>query len=557
MTGSRAAALSPLNRHRCALVAARLNDDEYLDLAVTNYYSSTVSILLGTGGGSFAPGVSHFVGVYPTSLAAGDFDRDGDVDLAVALEWDGEVAMLRNQGGGSYAVDPVRVAAGLNPFSVVATQINDDNYDGRIDDRDALDLAVANFGEDGLAGGVSVAPNNGSGSFPFTMSLPAGEGPAGIAAGDLDGDGDADLAVANFRSDDVSILLNVGNGSYVRLPDGLPAGKGPYAVTAADVDLDGKPDLLVANADEGHLVLLRNRSQPGSIAFAPAQTLGAGTIPGAVSSSVTTADFNKDGVPDVAVANGIGGSVSVLLNSVYAGAYEITLDGVNPAPPLDFGNVPVLPAGRDELIVGFGAAGLWVWENKTSWNKLHGVGPEDAVTGDLSGNGQDELIVDFGQPGLWIWEHNTSWHKLHGRSPELMVTGDLDGNGQDELIVDFGDQGVWTWWNNTSWDKLHTGSPDVLATGDLDGPAPGPLTSTAGPSAPSEVTSRPDQGTLHDAAFDSLVLDPDCLTRTASRPKGPSDIAWFQQSDVSATGRRSLKDSDGARTAVEKLLRTL
>jgi len=50
------------------------------------------------------------------------------------------------------------------------------------------------------------------------------------------------------------------------------------------------------------------------------------------------------------------------------------------------------------------------------------------VTGDLDGNGLDEVIIDFGAGGLWIWQNNSSFVKLHSLSPEVMVTGDLDGN---------------------------------------------------------------------------------------------------------------------------------
>jgi hypothetical protein len=67
-----------------------------------------------------------------------------------------------------------------------------------------LDLAVANFG----ANSVAILQNNGSGSFANIQTIPSLLNAAGLAAGDWDGDGDLDLASANEGSNNVGILLN-------------------------------------------------------------------------------------------------------------------------------------------------------------------------------------------------------------------------------------------------------------------------------------------------------------------------------------------------------------
>ena len=335
-----------------AVVAAHLNNDDDLDLAVVNYLSSEMSVLLGVGGGSFAEAVNYPVGIYPSSLAPGDFDGDGDVDLAITNEWDGNVSILRNDGSGSFTADPASPTVGTRPFSVIAGQFNDDNHDGRIDDDDALDLAVANFGDGDnvTCGNVSVLLNNGSGSFETKVNVPAGCSPSSVAAGDLDGDGDLDLAVANFLSDDVSILVNVGNGSFVLLPKSLPAGTGPYALTVADLEGDGDPDLIVTNADEEGLGILRNLTKPGDdeLSFAMLDSRGSGRLELGVSFSLIAGDLDDDGVPDLAVANPDENNVSVLLNRVSPGAHRVTLNGLDLAPQLDFGSrtggITVAPA---------------------------------------------------------------------------------------------------------------------------------------------------------------------------------------------------------------------
>ena len=77
-----------------------------------------------------------------------------------------------------------------------------------------------------------------------------------MAIGDLDGDGHADLAVANQNSDDVSVLLNLGQGTFAPAV-AYPAGNWPYSVAIGDLDGDGHADLAVANqsSDDVSVVL--------------------------------------------------------------------------------------------------------------------------------------------------------------------------------------------------------------------------------------------------------------------------------------------------------------
>ena len=79
-----------------------------------------------------------------------------------------------------------------------------------------------------------------------------------IMLGDLDGDGDLDLVSANLDSQDVSILLNNGYGSFA-LWKHVPVGVGVYAVTAADIDNDGDTDIIVTNCN-GPVRLMLNQA---------------------------------------------------------------------------------------------------------------------------------------------------------------------------------------------------------------------------------------------------------------------------------------------------------
>src|SRR2546422_7531311 len=114
--------------------------------------------------------------------------------------------------------------------------VGDVNGDGR------PDLAVANYGSNS----VSVLLGNGDGTFQAAQTFVAGSGPVWVAVGDVNGDGRLDLAVANYYSNSVSVLLGNGDGTFQTALTFATAGANPENVAVGDVNLDGRPDLAVA-----------------------------------------------------------------------------------------------------------------------------------------------------------------------------------------------------------------------------------------------------------------------------------------------------------------------
>jgi hypothetical protein len=178
-----------------------------------------------------------------------------------------------------------------DPFSVAA---GDFNGDGK------LDLAVANTGDDT----VSILLGNGSGLFARSIDVAVGSGPVSVMAGDLNHDQVADLVVANEGGNSISIIL--GNMKSTFSATNIAVTGGPTAVVIGHFDDDNHPDLAVARfASDNVRVLLGN----GNGAFSSGGTFGVGEGP----ILIAAGDFNGDQKLDLVVANYSEGSISILL----------------------------------------------------------------------------------------------------------------------------------------------------------------------------------------------------------------------------------------------------
>ncbi|MEH2462372.1 FG-GAP-like repeat-containing protein [Nostoc sp.] len=309
------------------------NGDSKLDLAVANLnYYGTVSVLLGNGTGGFNTATDFSVGKGSRSVIVADFNNDGKLDLAISNFYDSTVSVLLGNGTGGFA-NATNFAVGAGPFSVA---VGDFNGDGK------LDLATPNFYTSST---VSVLLGNGTGGFANATNFSVGNYPKSVSVGDFNGDGKLDLAVANGNT--VSVLLGNGIGGFGTATD-FTVGGGINSVTVGDFNGDGKLDLAVANGSTVS-VLVGN----GTGGFGTATDFSVGSN----SSSVTVADFNIDGKLDLAVTNQGSNTVSVLLNTTP----KITIaPGTNPKEGVTDGTFTITldtPALVGGLVVNFNTTG--------------------------------------------------------------------------------------------------------------------------------------------------------------------------------------------------------
>jgi FG-GAP-like repeat/FG-GAP repeat len=318
---------------------------------------------------------------------------------------------------------------------------------GDLDGDGKADLAVAD--NNGVVSVFRNTSTSGTISYAAKVDFATGTYPRYVVIGDMDGDGKLDLAVANQGSTSVSVLRNTssgtGNINFAAKVD-MTTGSSPSSVAIGDMDGDGKLDLVVQNNSSTFISIFRNTSLSGSISYIAKQDF---TLPNN-GVALAIGDFDGDGKPDFAATNGTTptGLVSVFRNTSSSGSITF--------------------AAKVDISTG--------------------ANPYGIAIGDLDGDGKDDMALVSG--GLLSVFRNTSTGTANigfadkidltaGIGPIRLAIGDLDGDGKPDLAVQNGSSTFVSAFRNTSTSgsisyETKTDFPVVtnswgIAIGDIDG----------------------------------------------------------------------------------------
>jgi Bacterial Ig-like domain (group 3)/FG-GAP-like repeat/Abnormal spindle-like microcephaly-assoc'd, ASPM-SPD-2-Hydin/FG-GAP repeat len=296
-------------------------------------------------------------------------------------------------------------AADVAPSAVGVGDFNNDHN---------LDLAIANQ----TSNDISVLLGNGDGTFQQTVQYPSGgTGPVSVAVADFDGDGNLDIAIANNTSGNVSVFFGNGDGTFQPAVN-FAVGNGPSSIAAGDVNGDTMPDLVVANSQDNTVSVLINA---GNRTFSSAATYSVDANP----ASLILADLNGDTFPDIAVANQGTNDVSVLLNQgngIFATATNYCV-AIVPVGSTCAATAPIQPVsiavgdlnndGYPDLAIASLGSTVTVLLNNGGATFLEqnplstGVSPHSIVVKDFNGDGnQDVAIADSGADSFRILPGN-------------------------------------------------------------------------------------------------------------------------------------------------------
>ena len=418
-----------------AMAVADFNHDGRADLAVVALNPAGVTLLLSQPDGSLRASQRADAGSQPLALALADVSGDGQPDLVVADAGQGTVRVLLGRSDGSLiATSPW--AVGCSAAAVATVMAGDRRVD--------LIVLCQEMGA-----GARLLRNSGSRAgaplFDLPLPLSVGSDPAAIVSADFDGDGAADVAVANRSAGTVSILWGAPGGGFLP-PVAVAVGRQPVDLLAADVAGDSRPELLVADAGNADVRLLTYDAAVGL-------TLSARTEVASPAQHLVALPRKGGGLEIAALgASGAGSSLLTALSGQLTRRADFVVEGkVSAVAALD-----VDADGQPELVLAHPDRGPLSVRSKVGSDfgprrelSVQGT-PWGAVAADADGDGLvDAVWGDAAVGGLRVLLNQASEAAFIPLPPLATAAGaaavavaDLNGDYVPDLVAACPDAGI-------------------------------------------------------------------------------------------------------------------
>jgi hypothetical protein len=418
-----------------AVVIADFNGDHKPDLATANYYGGNISIFLGNGDGTFQPHSDQGPLTNPSAIVAEDLNGDGNVDIVVDdinNNIADAIAIFFGNGDGTFQQKVGYRTGGIGTNAKPAIAIADFNGNGK------WDIAINNV----IGNSVSVFGGAGDGTFQYHEAWGAGSGPFYMAVGDFNGDGKKDIVAVNIADNTISVLLGNGDNTFQARPDSdWFAGPIP---SAADLNGDGKVDLIVSGGVYNRLSILLGN---GDGTFKPRTDLDPGGGPTLIG------DFNRDGKPDFANLIGCDSSCSTSFVLVYLGngdgTFKPHVDYPVPFTPNSLTSADFNSDGNPDLGVSYSSNppvhGLTILLGngdgtfRTSAD-LTNEGGGSIVAADFNGDGKADVAVAWNNSfdvllgnGDGTFQAPVNYLAAHGVG--ALAIGDINGDNKVDLVI--------------------------------------------------------------------------------------------------------------------------
>jgi hypothetical protein len=307
---------------------------------------------------------------YPTAMAFGDFDGDGLpdwvwIDLNDIIVC-GNTSTPQSRGASSRYN---QYYTGRGPFAIKVADIDGDGKP---------DILVANQTD----GTVSVFRNLSSGTgniiFAQKVDFPACTNVQRFVVADFNGDGKPDIAVVSWTNSGSSffILTNKSTPGTISFssPIAIDSIDEPDGIAVGDFNMDGKMDIAVGSYGDSRVYVYINNGTGGSTSFAT-KVIAAGYSGVSDPREIAVADFNGDGLPDIAVVNGV--STMYTFQNAWTGG-TFTIDSFNSPSGYSTGSSAATSVccvsadmdgdGRPDVVVGnFGLTNVVIFQNASQY----------------------------------------------------------------------------------------------------------------------------------------------------------------------------------------------